>query len=118
VPLFAAMTVFTSISLPRTIAETASIYPQLGQLTLPRRTALVSLVYNRGTSLVDRDAVSQNRREMRAIRDLLAAGDFEPVADQFDSMARLWDPGLPGLVRRRHDEATLWRAGFAALFLD
>ena len=52
------------------------------------------------------------------IQDLLAAGNVDAVADQFDSMARLWDPGLPGLVKRRHDEATMWRSGFAALALE
>ena len=118
VPLFDAMAVFTSNTLPKTVEQAASIYPQVLDLPFERRTALVSLVYNRGTSLVDRDPVLQNRREMRAIRDLLAAGNADPVADQFDSMARLWDPGLPGLVKRRHDEATLWRSGFIALSLD
>jgi len=118
VPLIPAMAVFTSNTLPQTVQQTASIYPQVLDLPFERRTALVSLVYNRGTSLVDRgDPALQNRREMRAIRDLLAAGDFDAVADQFDSMARLWDPGLPGLVKRRHDEATLWRSGFIALSL-
>src|SRR5262245_49663588 len=112
VPLFAAMTVFTSNTLPETIKKTASIYPQVMDLSQPRRAALVSLVYNRGASLTDHgDPALQNRREMRAIRDLLAAGDVDAVADQFDSMARLWDPGLPGLVKRRHDEATMWRSG-------
>jgi GH24 family phage-related lysozyme (muramidase) len=33
-------------------------------------------------------------------------------------MARLWDPQkLAGLVQRRRDEATLWRAGFTPLNL-
>jgi peptidoglycan hydrolase-like protein with peptidoglycan-binding domain len=119
VPLFAAMTVFTSNTLPQTIKQTASIYPQVMELSLPRRAALVSLVYNRGASLTDHgDPALENRREMRAIQDLLAAGNVDAVADQFDSMARLWDPGLPGLVKRRHDEATMWRSGFAALSLE
>ena len=55
---------------------------------------------------------------MRVIKDLLGAGDFDAVSPQFDSMARLWEGRLPGLVKRRHDEARLWRSGFAALQLD
>ena len=53
---------------------------------------------------------------MREIRALLAENKLEAVADQIDSMRRLWDP-QSGLVRRRHEEATLWRSGFAALQL-
>jgi peptidoglycan hydrolase-like protein with peptidoglycan-binding domain len=118
VPLAAAVAVFTSNTLPQTLQRTLTIYPPIADLPAARRTALVSLVHNRGTSLADRDPATQDRREMREIRDLLAAGDLDHVADQLDSMARLWDPGLPGLVRRRHDEATLWRSGFSALLLD
>jgi hypothetical protein len=33
--------------------------------------------------------------------------------------ATLWDPQQQsGLLKRRRDEATLWRSGFAALQLD
>src|SRR5262249_42200500 len=99
VPLAAAMAVFSANMLPDAIQETARVYPQVVNLSPARKTALVSLILNRGTSLVDSDPVKENRREMRTIRDLLAAGNLEPVADQFDSMARLW-PTLPGLVTR------------------
>jgi hypothetical protein len=116
VPLRAAMHVFTKRSLPTHLARTRSIYPQVetGALTAAQRTALVSLVYNRGT-----DLAGDRRREMRAIRDLLAAGRVDDVADQFESMTRLWDPAeAGGLIRRRRAEATLWRSGFAPLQLD
>jgi len=119
VPLPAAMRVFTTSTLPRFLAETRAVYRSVDTLTPARRTALVSLVYNRGARLVDRDPIKQERREMRAIRDLLAAGDQEAVADQFDAMSRLWNPALlPGLIERRHDEARLWRSGFAPLLLE
>ena len=51
VPLGAAMRVFTRRSLPKHFARTRSIYPQVegDALTAAQRTALVSLVYNRGT---------------------------------------------------------------------
>ncbi len=119
VPLLAAVSVFLRRTLPRALQQTRSIYPQVDDLVPARRAALVSLVYNRGARLRDRDSVRQDRREMRAIRDLLASQRPDEVASQLDAMSRLWDPAsLSGLVRRRHDEARLWRSGFAALQLD
>lgn len=114
VPLGAAMMVFLKRTLPEYVEQTRSIYAQIDTLTPAQRTVLVSLVYNRGT-----DLKGDSRREMRAIRDCLAAGDLAPISEQVDSMARLWDPAkAAGLVKRRHDEARLWRSGFAALQLD
>lgn len=116
VPLPAAMRVFATRSLPKYLAQTRRIYPQVDDpgLTAAQRTALVSLVYNRGT-----DLEGDRRLEMRTIRDLLAAGRIADVAEQFESMARLWNPATTGgLIRRRRSEATLWRSGFAALQLE
>jgi hypothetical protein len=116
VPLSAAMRVFATRSLPKYLAQTRSIYPQLDDpgLTAAQRTALVSLIYNRGT-----DLGGDRRLEMRTIRDLLAVGRNGEVAEQFESMTRLWDLATTGgLIRRRRSEATLWRAGFAALQLE
>ena len=120
IPLFDAIAVFARRSLPRAVAEARSIYPQIDELPTARRSALASLVYNRGAALKDEPGDHQERRrEMRAIRALLAAGDADGVADQFDAMSRLWDAKTAaGLIARRHREATLWRSGFAALQLD
>jgi putative peptidoglycan binding protein len=119
VPLLAAVTVFLRRTLPRTLDQTRVIWPQVDGLEAPRRTALVSVVYNRGNGLRDTDPARQNRREMREIRGLLAAGRMDGVAAQIESMARLWDPVRErGLIERRRAEATLWRLGFAALQLD
>lgn len=112
VPLRAAVNVFVARVLPRYEARARGVYPQIEALPPARRTALVSLVYNRGVALS-----GERRREMRRIAELLAAGDTEAVADQFESMVRLW-PELPGLVARREREARLWRSGFAAVQLD
>lgn len=113
VPLLAAMKVFESRTLPRYLNDTRAIFPEVDLLPPTRRTTLVSLVYNRGASLT-----GERRREMRRIRELLQAGDFDAISDQFESMTRLWNPDeLPGLIRRRRDEARLWRAGFEALQL-
>jgi len=114
VPLEAAMRVFASRSLPDYLSRTRSIYPQVDSLPPARQTALVSLVYNRGTSLA-----GDTRTEMRTIQDLLASGQLDDVAAQFDAMKRLWDPATEsGLIVRRHSEAILWNSGFAALSLD
>jgi GH24 family phage-related lysozyme (muramidase) len=111
------MTVFAKTLLDY-LGQARSIYPQIDSLNAPRQTALLSLVYNRGTRLTDNNAQLHDRLEMRTIRDLLASGRLDDVPNQFDAMARLWVNTAPGLVKRRHDEAQLWRSGFAALQLD
>lgn len=113
VPLPAAVGAFVTRSLPKYMDQTRSIYPQFDALNESQRTALVSLVYNRGPRLADRKP--DDRKEMRAIQQLLADGDLDAVPEQFESMTRLWSDG--GLIKRRKDEAALWRGGFAALML-
>ena len=120
VPLGAAMTVFATRSLRDFLDQTRSIYPEIDGLDEARRTALVSIVYNRGHRLTDKDLQRHDRLEMRNIQDLLKTGHMDSVADQIDAMARLWGPGptpSSGLVERRHAEASLWRGGFAAVQL-
>lgn len=119
VPLHAAMNVFTKRTLGLFLERTRQIYPQVDALNPAQRTALVSLVYNRGNRLRDEDPVRQERREMRTIRDLLASGRVDDVAEQFEVMTRLWDPAkVGGLIVRRRNEAKLWKEGFAALQLE
>jgi GH24 family phage-related lysozyme (muramidase) len=119
IPLPVAVGAFISHSVPLYIERTRSIYPSLDNLTAAQRTALVSLVYNRGNRLTDLDPAVQDRREMRAIRDLLASGRLADVPAQFESMTRLWtNAKLSGLVQRRKDEATLWRSGFGGVVLQ
>ncbi len=114
VPLPAAISVFLRRMLPQHIASTRTAYPTLDALPPPRRTALISLVFNRGGTLGDDD----RRREMKRIRELLAADDLDAVAEQLEGMVRLWDPAKErGVIERRRREATLWRGGFAALQL-
>ncbi|HEY2383484.1 MAG TPA: hypothetical protein VGK48_20110 [Terriglobia bacterium] len=114
VSLEAAMRVFVNRNLPDFLSQTRSIYPQVDNLSPARRTALVSLVYNRGTDL-DGDS----RKEMQAIRDLLSSNRLDDIPAQFESMTRLWDPATaPGLIARRRAEAVLWKSDFAALILD
>jgi len=117
IPFTAAWNVFLEKTLPRFYQDTESIYPSLPRLPDFCRSALVSIVYNRGTSLN-----GSSRSEMRAIRDILANADDESlhkqkrkmiltdIEDQIVSMQRLWDP-VSGVHKRRQAEANLWRAG-------
>jgi GH24 family phage-related lysozyme (muramidase) len=119
VPLASAMRVFTATSLPKYLANARRAFPQVDDLPPARQTALVSLVYNRGARLTDIRPGKCDREEMRKIRALLAAGNLDDVAAQFESMTRLWDPSKdPGVIQRRRDEAALWRSGFTALKLE
>jgi hypothetical protein len=99
-----AWTVFCARTLPKYIGQTRTIYPQLDELPEGCRGTLVSLVFNRGTSMEDTD----RRREMRAIRQHLANGELAKVADEIEGMKRLW-PNSTGLQARRQRESDLWR---------
>ena len=113
IPLPAAVTVFLKRMLPQHVGYTRRAYPMLDNLPPARRTALISLVFNRGG-----DLEGDRRREMKRIRELLTAGDFDAVAAEFEAMVRLWDPVKEGgVIERRRREAVLWRAGFVALQL-
>lgn len=82
-------------------------FPGFDHLPLDAQGALVSLVYNRGGSMRDSPG-TDNRREMRAIRDLVPRMDLAGIAAQLRSMKRLWQgKGLAGLLRRRDAEAAL-----------
>lgn len=117
VPFSAAWPVFTQKTLPRFYDDTESIYPSLSRLPDLCRSALVSIVFNRGSSLA-----GPRRTEMRAIRDTLVKADspdinkpkrkmiLSDVEDEIVAMKRLWGVGS-GLAKRRQAEANLWRQG-------
>jgi GH24 family phage-related lysozyme (muramidase) len=67
--------------------------------------ALVSLVFNRGTSLS-----GDRRREMSNIQALLRTGNLKEIPNQFREMKRLW-PQTEGLRSRRIQEADLFEGG-------
>lgn len=101
IPFKAAYSVFIKSSLPTYARRALSIYPKLDKLTPDAVGAILSLVYNRGTSLE-----GDRRTEMKAIVPLVAAQDYEGIAKQLESMKRLWTNGL---VQRRQREADLVR---------
>jgi len=64
---------------------------------------VLSLIYNRGTRLT-----GSRRQHMAALKPLIARGDLDAIAEQFELMTELW-PDLPGLVTRRRKEAAMIR---------
>ncbi len=103
IPLEAARRVFYESTLTRYAADTARVYAGVEKLHPNAQAALLSLVYNRGSSLR-----GSRRTEMAAIKDLVAQKDYAGISRQIRSMMRLWkDQGLDGLLKRREDEAGL-----------
>lgn len=104
VPLDVAKAVFYTVTLPRYARLTRKAYPGVEALPHDAQAALLSLVYNRGSSMQNTD----RRKEMRAIRGLVTARDLDGIAGQIRAMKRLWDESrLPGLYKRRDAEADL-----------
>ncbi len=100
--------VFLDRSVPTYAKQTATAFPGLEKLPDDAQGALISLVYNRGPRLTDRDPKVEDRREMRAIRDAVAKGDLQTIADQLRAMKRLWEgKNQGGLLKRRDAEADL-----------
>jgi hypothetical protein len=105
VALSHAERVFYFASLPYHARKTRRAYPGCTELPADAQTALLSLVFNRGTR-----KSGSRRREMKAIEPLVLAGDLEGIARQIESMKRLWEgTGLDGLLERRDREADLVR---------
>jgi GH24 family phage-related lysozyme (muramidase) len=98
-----AETVFIERNLPLYALKTEMTFPGIAELPPDAQGAIVSLVFNRGTSME-----GDRRAEMRAIRDAVHSCDLQEIADQLRSMKRLWiNRGLDGLLRRREEEAKL-----------
>lgn len=99
--------VFAERSVPSERVKVQLAFPGFDKLPADAQGALISLAYNRGTSMVDKPG-EDRRKEMRAIRDAVAVGDLQEIANQLRSMKRLWiGKGLDGLIKRREDEAAL-----------
>lgn len=103
ISLESAENVFYESTLPRYAASTLKTYPGTNKLHPDAQAGLLSLIYNRGTSLT-----GSRRKGMAAIKPLVAAQDYEGIAEQIKEMKALWaDKNLPGLLKRRDDEAKL-----------
>jgi len=102
----AADDVFYRATVPKYYQIMASAFPNAGKLPGLVQGALLSLVFNRGTSMK-----GDRREEMRKIRELLAGEppyDLVAVAAELRAMKRLWEgKDLPGLITRREREARM-----------
>jgi GH24 family phage-related lysozyme (muramidase) len=101
--------VFERNMLPKQMWRTIIAFPGVEELPADAQGALVSLVYNRGTSMGDPcPNMVDSRMEMRTIHDAVKVGDLVTIAKQLRSMKRLWiGKGVDGLLRRRDAEAAL-----------
>jgi GH24 family phage-related lysozyme (muramidase) len=105
-----ALEVFRRRTLPRFTALTKKAFTldDADTLHAHSNSALVSLVFNRGSSM----ASSDRRLEMRQIRFAIQRKSYDDVPPAFRRMKRLWvGKNLDGLLARRDDEAVLFEAG-------
>ncbi|MEO6055082.1 MAG: hypothetical protein ABIP97_13825 [Chthoniobacterales bacterium] len=103
VPWREALNVFQSVDAPRYYQMCRRIFPGFDDLAPLCRDALVSLIYNRGSSMA-----GPGRIEMREIARLTSRKDYRGIALQIRAMKRLWqNAGLDGLLARREAEARL-----------
>src|SRR5207244_201257 len=69
--------VFMQRSVPAAQKQTEAAFPGVDRMPPDAQGALVSLIYNRGPRMTDRDPNLQDRREMRAIREAVVKGDLK-----------------------------------------
>jgi GH24 family phage-related lysozyme (muramidase) len=97
-----AIQTFKEFILPKFTNLTQRAFPGVSDLHENAQAAMVSLVFNRGTSFK-----GTSRTEMLELKKIIASGkDYTAMAEQFKSMKRLWDK-TSGLVGRRDREAAL-----------
>lgn len=104
VPWELAWDVFNLVTVPKFYDLTKEAFPGFEELPADVRGGLVSLVFNRGTSME-----GNRRREMRAIRDLVPRKNVRGIASQIREMKRIWEGTsiARGMNRRREAEADL-----------
>jgi GH24 family phage-related lysozyme (muramidase) len=98
-----AIEIFNTLTWPKFANLAEHTFPGLDQLCDNAYGALVSLIFNRGSSLS-----GSSRAEMRTIRELVPKKDYKGIAEELRSMKRIWEGrGLDGLLARRDAEAAL-----------
>jgi len=103
-----AESVFTSNTLPRFIGETKRAFPGSDALHPDAFGALVSLVFNRGGSVVGASRVEMNNIKKAIAGEIETLNLYDYIAGQIVAMKRLWiGKGLDGLLTRRDEEARL-----------
>ena len=98
-----ALDIFYSTTWPKFTKLTNKTFVGATELKEDAYGAIVSIVFNRGTSLN-----GQSRLEMRNIKELIPFKDYKGIAREVRKMKRLWiGKGLDGLLERRETEAKL-----------
>jgi GH24 family phage-related lysozyme (muramidase) len=98
-----ALKIFEKLTLPKFTKLAEKTFPGLSELCDNAYGAIISLVFNRGTSLN-----GESRFEMRNIKDLVVKKNYKGIAREIRRMKRLWQgKGLDGLLERRESEAKL-----------
>lgn len=98
-----ALNIFETLTWPKFTKLAEKTFPGLEQLHPDAYGAIVSLVFNRGTSLK-----GDSRKEMVTIKNLVPKKNYKKIAQQFRDMKRIWlGKGLNGLLERRDAEAAL-----------
>lgn len=104
----AAESVFLESTLPRFIKETKKAFPGSDSLHSDAFGALVSLVFNRGGSVVGASRVEMNNIKKAIGGTIKILNLYNYIAGQITAMKRIWvGKGLDGLLTRRDEEATL-----------
>lgn len=108
IPYATAVNVFYQHTLPACARDVRKTYPGVEKLPPDTQGAILSLIYNRGYLINDTD----RRKEMKALKPIIAAGNLQGIAQQLRNMKRLWDPKKQkGLIVRREQEALLAENG-------
>ena len=98
-----AESVFKEVDIPRYWQLTKSTFPGFENLHPDAQAVLVSIVFNRGSSMA-----GPGRIEMRQIARLSPQKDYKGMAEQIRLMKRLWvGKGQDGLLKRRESESKL-----------
>ena len=98
-----AIDIFDKITWAKFSRLAENAFPGLTELCDDAYGAIVSLVFNRGTSMK-----GDSRLEMRNIRDLVPKKDYKGIAKELRKMKRIWQgKNLDGLIDRREAEAKL-----------
>lgn len=99
-----ATDVFDHVDIAREFSSAKVAMPGFEDIRSNAQAAIISLGFNRGW-----DMSGANRTEMRAIRGLVPARDYEGIAIQFRKMVRVWTGTSieNGMRRRRFAEAKL-----------
>lgn len=98
-----AKEIFETLTWPKFAKLAEKAFPGLDKLCDNAYGAIVSLVFNRGSSMT-----GDSRLEMRNIRDLVPKKNYKGIAKELRNMKRIWrGKGLDGLIERREAEAKL-----------